>query len=177
MSEQPELTKAELMERIDSTWTALQGALIQLSEAQLTMARDAAGWAIKDHVMHMAAWERSVVFLLQGLPRHAGLDVDEAVYLNASEDAINAAVFERYHDLMPDDALEQLRVVHAQLLALLRPLSDADLRHPSRDFMQDEAAEGDGPPVINIVYSNTAEHFAEHLDWIQTLAGGARNDW
>lgn len=27
-----------------------------------------------------------------------------------------------------------------------------------------------GPAVINIVYGNTADHFAEHLGWIEALS-------
>ena len=59
MSKAPELTKVELMQQTDSTWTALQDALNRLDETQLTMAKDNAGWAVKDHILHLAAWERS----------------------------------------------------------------------------------------------------------------------
>jgi hypothetical protein len=170
MSKDPELSKAELMERIDSTWTALQSALDRLDETQLTMVKDKAGWAVKDHILHLAAWERSVVFLLQGQPRYAGLEVDEALYRDGSFEKINAAVFQRSMDLPAQEAQARLRDVHGQMMALLEALSETDLYKSYGDYLP---AEGEGgPPVINIVYGNTADHFAEHLGWIEALAGG-----
>ena len=175
MTEQTEKTKTELMKEIESAWKRLQAALDRLTEAQLASEKDLVGWAVKDHVLHIAAWECSVVFLLQGRPRHAGLGISEDLYLSGSVDEINTAVFERYAEVPPDEALARLRDVHILMLAVLRPLSDADLRKPYRDYLPDEAGEGDGPPVINIVYGNTAGHYAEHLVWIEALVSGQRN--
>ena len=168
MSKDPELTKAELMEQIDSTWTALQDALDRLDETQLSMVKDNAGWAVKDHILHLAAWERSVVFLLQSRPRHVGLGVDEALYRDGSYDEINAIIFKRGAELPVTEALARLRDVHAQMMALLEDLSEADLFKSYGHYLPDEG--GEGPPVINIVYGNTADHFAEHLDWMEALA-------
>jgi hypothetical protein len=168
MSEEPELTKVELMERIGSSWQALQTALDQLSTEQMTATRDAAGWAVKDHVMHMAAWERSMLFLLRGEPRHAGLSVPEDLFLSESEEAINAAIYERYADLPPQEALKELRDVHEQMMALLQTLPETDLYKPYSAYSGEETAK-DSPPVINRIYGNTAHHYAEHLPWIKAL--------
>ena len=173
MSEESELTKAELMEKIDSTWTALQDALDRLDEIQLTMAKDNAGWAVKDHIYHLAAWERSVVYLLQGQPRYAGLEVDEALYRDGSYDEINAAIFQRGANLPAEEARAQLGDVHGQMMALLEELSETDLCKPYGDYLP---AEGEGgPAVINLVNGNTADHFAEHLGWIEALASENRD--
>ena len=169
MTAQPEVTKSELMQEIARSWTALQAALAQLSEDQLLLPRDASGWSVKDHVLHLAAWERSIIFLLQGRPRHAGLGVSEATYAHGSEEAINAAIFENTAAIAPQESLALLREVHAQLMAMLQPLSDEDLLQTYRHFLPDEEGEGDGPPVINVIYSNTAEHYAEHLPWIEKI--------
>jgi hypothetical protein len=168
MSGDPELTKAELMEQIDSTWTALQNALDRLDEIQLTMAKDDAGWAVKDHVLHLAAWERSALYLLQSRPRHAGLGVDEALYRDGSYDEINAAIFERGAGLAVEEARARLGDVHGQMMALLDELSETDLFKSYGDYLPAEGA--GGPAVINLVFGNTAHHFAEHLDWIEALA-------
>ena len=170
MSEESEVTKAELMKQINSTWPALQAALDQLNETQLTTVKDNAGWAVKDHILHLAAWERSAVFLLQGRPRHTGLGVDEALYRDSSFDEINAAIFENGADLPAAEARAQLRDAHAQMITLLENLSEADLFKSYHDYLP---AEGEGgPPAINTVYGDTAAHFAEHLEWIEALAGG-----
>lgn len=169
MSEQPDLSKDELLARIDTTWPALQTALGQLTAAQLTTIKDAAGWTVKDHVIHLAAWERSAVFLLQGRPRHEGLGIDEAVYLSGDIEEINTAVFERTKDLPAQEALVQLRDVHTEMMALLNKHSEADLFQPYRVYLPDEPGEDNDLPTINFIYGDTAAHFAEHLEWIQTL--------
>lgn len=60
----PRYTKAELATEIEAAWTRLNGALDRLNQAQMTDIRDAQGWAVKDHLVHMAAWERSVAVYL-----------------------------------------------------------------------------------------------------------------
>ena len=162
-------TKTELLAAIDRDWTALNAALDRLTENQLTSIRDAQGWSVMDHVIHMTAWERSVVFLLQGKPRHEGLGVEEAIYLNGDEDVINAAIHEQRKGQPLADSLRQFREVHRQLLELLQPLTDADLQQPYRHYLPDEPGEGDGPPALNVVYGNSAHHFAEHQRWIESL--------
>ena len=88
-------TKAELLRDTAESWQELNSLLDQLTEAQATGPQDAEGWTAKDHVIHMTAWERSVVFFLQGKPRHEGLGVEEQLYRTGDDDAINDAVYEQ----------------------------------------------------------------------------------
>ena len=171
MTEQLITTKAVLLPEIERQWAALQTALARLSETQMTTLYDAQGWSVKDHLVHLAAWERSVVFFLQGKQRHEGLGVDETTYLDSTDDEINAVIQPQRKHLALAEVLAQLADTHEQLWALLQPLTDADLNLPYRHFLPDEPGEGDGPPAINVIYGNTAHHFAEHLAWIETLAG------
>jgi hypothetical protein len=173
MSELRATTKEELLADIGRTWDALNAALERLSEPQMTSLPDAQGWTVKDHIIHLTSWERSVVFFLQSRPRHVGLGVDQDLYLNGSEDKINAAIFQQGKNLPLLVALEQWRDVHQQLLTLLQPLSDAELRAPYRHYLPDEQGIGDGPPAFNVIYSNSAQHFAEHQDWMEALVGNA----
>ena len=171
MTRQPITTKAELLADTARSWVALNSTLDGLGEAQKSAITDAQGWTVKDHVFHLTAWERSVVFFLQGKPRHAGLGVDETLYLNGKEDEINAVVFQQGKDIPLTDALAQFREVHEQLLKLVRPLTDADLQEPYRHYLPDEPGDGDGPPAIDVIYGNSAHHFREHLAWIKALVG------
>ncbi len=168
MTEQFVTTKAELLAEIERTWPVLNATLERLAPPQLA-AKDAQGWTVKDHVVHMAAWERSVVFLLQGKPRHEGLGVNEALYEQNDVDAINAAIQQQHAELSFADALEQLRSVHGQMMSRLHTLTDVDLQRSYRHYLPDEPGEGDGPPVINVIYGNTADHFREHQTWIDVL--------
>jgi hypothetical protein len=168
MTQRRVTTKAELLADIEQSWAALNAALDRLNEAQLTTIRDAQGWTVKDHLSHLAAWERSVAYFLQGRPRHEGLGIDEKLYLTGSDDAINAAIQAQRQVQPLAETLAELRAGHAQLMALLHPLTDADLPKPYRHYLPDEPGAGDWP-AINVIYGNTAHHFGEHLGWVQVL--------
>jgi hypothetical protein len=135
----------------------------------MTDIRDAQGWAVKDHLVHMAAWERSVVVFLQGKPRYEGLGVDEQMYRAGDEDAINAAIQGRWKDVTPAEALAGFREVHGQLLSLLEPRSDDDLYRPNSDYQVEDPEQPDERPLIGMIYGNTAHHFREHQEWIEHL--------
>jgi hypothetical protein len=78
MTERRATTNAERLTDLSQAWTALNAVLDQLTQVEKTGPKDAQGWTVKDHLAHLAAWERSVIFMLQGKPRHAGLGVEEA---------------------------------------------------------------------------------------------------
>jgi hypothetical protein len=44
---------------------------------------------------------------------------------------------------------------------------------PYRRYLPDEPGRDDGPPAIDLIYGNTADHFADHLAWIETLVDRA----
>lgn len=166
-------TKVVLLSEIEQTWTALLAAINRLTEAQLTIPQDAQGWTAKDHLVHLAAWERSITSFLQGQPRHEGLGVAESMYLNGTFEDINEVIQQQHKNLPLADAITQLRDTHQQLLALLQPLTDDDLNQPYRHYLPDEPGRGDGSPAIDLIYGNTADHFADHLAWIETLVAKA----
>ncbi|HYP39486.1 MAG TPA: ClbS/DfsB family four-helix bundle protein [Chloroflexia bacterium] len=166
-------TKDKLLRDTEQSWQELNSLLDQLPEAQATGPQDAEGWTAKDHVIHMTAWERSVVFFLQGKPRHEGLGVEEQLYQTGDDDAINAVVYEQRKDLPLADALAQFQDVHSQLLNLLQPLSDADLQKPYRHYLPNEPSDGADRKAFDVIYANTADHFREHLGWIRALTGEA----
>jgi hypothetical protein len=171
MTERQVTTKAELFADIEPAWAALNAVLDRLTPTQMTAFTDAQGWTVKDHLIHLAAWERSMVFFLQGQPLHIGLGVDETLYLDleGDDDDINAAIQQQRQDLPLAEALGQFRDAHGQLMKLLGPLTDADLQKPYRHYLPNEPGDGDGPSAINLIYGNTAHHFREHLAWIEAL--------
>jgi hypothetical protein len=170
---EPRHTKADLLNEINQAWTNLNTALDNLTPEQMTDIRDPQGWAVKDHLVHIAAWERSVVVFLQGQPRHEGLGVAEQLYDAGDDDRINAAIQEKHKDASLSEARADLRNVHSQLLALVEPLSDDDLYKASSDFQPDASGERDERPIIGMIYSNTANHYNEHQEWIESLISQA----
>lgn len=167
-------SKADLLNAIEGAWTKLNEALDSLTQEQMTQVRDPEGWSVKDHLAHMAAWERSVVVFLQGRPRHEGLGVDEQLYRTGDDDKINAAIQERRKDASLSEALADFRDAHAQLLSQIEPMSDDDMYKANSDFQPEGAGERDERPIAGMIYSNTANHFAEHQEWIESLVSQGR---
>jgi hypothetical protein len=162
-------TKSALLADIIPAWTALNEALEHLSERQKNELKDAHQWSVKDHLVHLAAWENSVVYLLQGKPRHEGLGVEEYTYTLGDEDVINAAIHKKNQAMTYRQAVKRLRDVHAHLMAQIEQMDNTALLKPYRAYLPDEPGEGEGPPVIALIYGNTAYHYNEHLDWINAL--------
>lgn len=162
-------TKEQLLGEVSSAWAELSAALDRLTPEQMTEIRDHEGWSVKDHVVHMAAWERSVAVYLQGFPRAAGLGIDEELYQNGEEDDINAAIQARWQGISPDEALDELKATHQLLLTLLEPMSDDDINRPNSDFGPRSEGEPDTRPICGMIYSNSANHFREHQGWIESL--------
>jgi hypothetical protein len=163
------LLKDELVKDIDRNWSSLQLLLSLLTEDQRENVRDTQGWSVKDHVIHLEAWERSVVSFLQGKARHEGLGVDEVVYLKGGFDEINDVIFQQRKNLPWDQAMAQFDEVHQQLYSLLGGLTDEDLQKPYRRVHYDEADDGEGPTIYELIYGNSAGHYEEHQGWIEAL--------
>ena len=151
---------------IEESWAQLVSLVDSLGPNGLSIT-GADGWAVKDHLIHIAAWEHSLLALLEGADRHqamgVGPDVDET-------DAINAAVWARHRNKTPEEALEYFRQSHALLLKLLRHMSDDDLRLPYNHYQPHEPREAsDNRPALDWVAGNTYDHYSEHIDWINHL--------
>jgi hypothetical protein len=167
-------TKAELLDHIERDWTALNDLIKSLTPAQIIQIKNADGWTIKDHLTHVTAWEQSVIAFLKGEPRHEGLGVPEAVYLNGSEDEINDIIFKKRRYQPLDTVLDNWQVAHEQVMALVNALDDDDLQKRYSHYLPDEPGEGEGPPAINVIYGNTADHFRMHQGWMEEMIGTAK---
>ena len=163
------ILKNELVKDIERNWTALLVFLDLLTKEQKTSVRDAQGWSVKDHLVHLEAWERSVVYYLQGRPRHEGLGVEESVYLEGGYDEINDVIFRQRMDLSLEQAMAEFEAVHQKLLELLEPLSDEDLQKPYRRNQVGETSEEEGPTIYDLIHGNSAGHYKEHQGWMEAL--------
>jgi hypothetical protein len=145
-------TSAELRHRVDQAWNELQRTVASLTPRELTEVRDPAGWAVKDHLIHIAAWEQAFLAGLDGRPRHEALGIDPADDRGDDFDAINAAIFARHRDRSLGDVQAAVEVSHREVRARL---AGPAARRP---------APGD-------VAGNTWEHYREHHGWIRELVG------
>ena len=172
------MTKA-LIEQIDASWNDLFEAVMKLGPGGLMLA-GADGWTVKDHLAHVAAWEHSLIGLIEGRDRLSAMGVVRpveketiAIYVYAAEgvrdstDVINAAVQKLHSNETPEQVLRYFRESHATLITALGKLSDMDLKKPYGHYQPNDAEVTQ--PVSDWVAGNTYEHYAEHIGWINQL--------
>src|SRR5262245_367784 len=167
MSDATPQTTAEVLGRLDRVWEALERTVARLSPSQLTDVRDPAGWAVKDHLMHVAAWEDAFLARLTGRPAHEALGLDKAT-LAQDEDAVNAVLFARHRHRSPADVLETVRVSHRAARARLAALGDRAVAGTVADVLPPGGAR-DANPAVAWIAGNTWEHYEAHHHWIRDL--------
>lgn len=166
MADEPILSKAELISKMQGGWDDCQSYLKTLTEPQLTIPSDAAGWTVKDHVSHMAAWEDSVYALLTRQARREYMGVDLESWQSGNYDRINEVLRQRDAHLSLPEALKQFETIHHRLMAEIQSLSDDDLHKPYSYFQPETSVER---PAIGWIVGNTYEHYAEHKPWIAAI--------
>ncbi|MEP7292650.1 MAG: maleylpyruvate isomerase N-terminal domain-containing protein, partial [Chloroflexota bacterium] len=80
MSETQPINQAELLEKIQAGWDALQACIATLTPEQITIPTDAAGWTVKDHLMHLTVWQEGVWHMLEGRNRVEAMGVPQDVW-------------------------------------------------------------------------------------------------
>lgn len=163
-------SKAELLERIQRSRSALEERLNSLDEGQL-ITPGPSGWSIKDHLAHLATWELGIAELLRRRPRFAAMQVEEAVSQGKSEAEINDLIYRRHAGLPLSQVMEAFHDAHRQLLQSLEPLSDEDLIKPYQSYAP-EGKDDRQDPVIYWIMGNTYDHFDEHHGYIRALLKG-----
>jgi len=158
------MTRANsVLERIEASWNDLVERVTKLGPGGLMLAAPD-GWAVKDHLVHVAAWEHSLLGLIEGRDRLAAMGLPP---MEKETDAINAAVQKQHAGETPEQVLRYFRESHGQLISALGKLSDADLQKPYSHFQPSDPEQQ--APVIGWVAGDTWEHYAKHIGWINQL--------
>ncbi len=163
-----QMNKSELLAAIGRSWAALNTALDRLTESQMSTLQDDGGWTVKDHLIHIAYWEKWLVCLLQGQSCCETFGIDRDAYLTKDEDIINEAICQQTRNRSLAAALAEFQDTHQQVLSLLKSLPDDVLQKPCREQSPDDELAGDLTVSTAIIY-NTVDHFADHLEWIEAL--------
>ena len=152
---------------IEKSWRELDALVGQLGDEGL-MLTGVDGWAVKDHLAHIAAWEASLIGLFEGTDRAAAMGI--AASDDDGTDAINAAIWSLHRDKTPLQAVAYFRETHAALMRLLGKMSDADFELSYNHYQPNQPRDpSDDRPALEWVAGNTWEHYAEHVDWINQL--------
>ena len=157
----------EVVGKIEATWHELDSLARSLDDEGLSLHRGPDGWAVKDHLVHVAAWEHWLLALFEHRDKLEAMGAGSA---KREIDDINAAVYEKHRDDSVQAALEYFRDAHQHLMTVLRRQSDEDFERPYKTFF-DPGTEGDEQPVLVAVAGNTYDHYPEHVGWIREQLG------
>jgi uncharacterized protein (TIGR03083 family) len=152
------------MQPIETTWNQLIELVNQVEDAGGLTRAGADGWTVKDHLAHIAAWEHSLLALIEGHDREKAMGLSEAV---EGIENVNEAIRKLHETDTPEEALAYFRDSHARLVAALGKLSDSDLQKPYSHYQPADPDEN--RPVVGWVAGNTYEHYAEHIGWMNQL--------
>jgi uncharacterized damage-inducible protein DinB len=148
----------------------LHAFINSLTESQLSQPADAAGWTIKDHLAHLAAWQIGIAQLLQHKPRWEAMGLKLAYVRKVKNfDVINALMQRRHSKLSIREVLDFLSTADAQFLFALSKLSSADLNKPYAFYSGEEPSQRTSEPVFGWVEGDSGHHFNEHLIWMRQI--------
>ncbi len=167
MADTTEMTKTQLLERIQTSWEELMGALVALDDATKERVAPASGWSICDHLFHLAAWEQGIAYLLSGRSRTGGMGITAEQWRDLTMDQINELVHESGRGRPAAEAMATLRMAHQEMLDALAGLDDADLQRGYSTF--DSQSKENGRPIIGWIIGDTYDHYEEHLGYIRAM--------
>lgn len=167
MADRTDLTKIQLLERIQTGWEELMAVLVGLDDAAKERADPVTGWTIGDHLFHLAAWEQGIAYVLTGRSRTEGMGITAEQWRDLAMDQINDLVHERGRGRSAAEAMATLRMAHEAMLEALAGLDDADLQRGYSTF--DPQSKDNGRPIIGWIIGDTYDHFEEHLGYIRAM--------
>jgi len=155
------MTKAKIVDLIQSKRQALESLLAGLDEAQMIQPGVENSWSVKDIMAHITDWERRMVGWIEEslrdevpqrpAPGMSWDDLDrlnEQTYLLNKDRALSAVLADSHHS-------------YERALQVVEALTEEDLVDPGRFDWRG------GDPMWHMVAANTWEHYQEHREPIE----------
>ena len=118
-------TKSELLARIRPARAALDGRVRSVSERQLAAPGADEGWALKDHLAHIATWEDMIAAHLRDGSDHEIVGMEADAYAAQSLDALNDAIYALHKARPVEEVIAHYARAHEHVLSVLNALDDA----------------------------------------------------
>ena len=128
------------------------------------------GWSPKDHLAHLAVWERWATGILTGQDKAATLGVPPESLATDDFDQANEVIRARWADTPRAEVMAMLAASRQRLLATLAGLTYEDLMRPYAHYQPGSPDITD--PVAYWVAGNSYQHDDEHRPWIEGLLVG-----
>jgi hypothetical protein len=157
----------ELVIAIERAWRPYQEYIRGLSPELLDGPTDDAGWTVKDHITHVAAWEGGIRALLQGDPRHEGMGISEEDLALDDEDQINERIRQAHAGMTAEDVVEESVLRHEGFIMELEALPEEAVYRKRSEFTKQDDPEGKF--FGEWVWGNSGAHFREHLAAIRHI--------
>ncbi len=151
-------TVVELVELLQRTRGALEQMAAGMSDDALVAT--SGGWSAKDHLAHVAAWERRLIGEIQGDRAVERFGLDAAAFEAATTDSLNAMIHARYRDDSPATVRAEFRAAGEALYEVIAGLSDADLMQPVRPD------DPDVDTLVELIGWDTFWHYPQHTEAI-----------
>ena len=165
------MNKADLLAKTQVSWDALNTYVATLTDEQLTQLTDAAGWTVKDHLIHLAVWEDGVWALLNKQNRAAQMGVDAETWARWEFDEINAVIQQQHKDESWAEVEHKRQASHNRFIMQIEATSEADLQRPTKDF---QANSSSNTPIIQVIIGDAFDHYDSHLPWIKAIVDSSK---
>jgi uncharacterized damage-inducible protein DinB len=155
----------DILEEVHSARAEIEAIIDQLSQEQMTKATDEGGWSIKDHLAHIAEWQRRGLGVIEGLSSWEAMNMDKETYEATDIDRINEMLYERNKDRPLAEVLTEFRKTQEKVILTLEQMNEDDLERPIPASDSSRYRR-----IIDIVRGNFAGHDNDHVEDIRQLA-------
>ena len=163
MLSEEQMTKAKILELIQTERQALEAVLAKLAEEQMTAPLLEADWSVKDTLAHIVAWEQDMIRWVWASIRGEPSDLPPYDLPDEELNAINTRIFVENKDRPLADVQKEFGASFQQALELVQTLAEEELLDPEYFPWRE------GHPLWELVGANTCWHYTEHREAIEKL--------
>lgn len=159
----------ELVIAIERAWRPYEAYIRDLPPEELGGPTDEAGWTVKDHITHVAAWEGGIRAVLQGEPQHEGMGISEDDLALDDTALVNERIRQAHADIPAEEVVEEAVLRHEGFIMEVEALpAEAVYRKRSELTHQEDPA---GMFFGEWAWLDSGVHYRNHFAYIRRILG------